>query len=92
MLETLEIQEQIVGQINRMLGNPKVAVTPVTLADDSPGEHDTYDQGVLTAFGAAWTLGSLIRLAQAGIHSVTFHEPLAEMFNPLGGAKTFAGY
>ena len=87
MLETLEIQEQIVGQINRMLGNPKVAVTPVTLAHHSPGEHETYDPRVLTAFGAAWTLGSLIRLAQAGIHSVTFHEPLAEMFNPLGAGE-----
>ena len=75
MIETLEIQEQVVRLAGRLAGGIPVAVTPVTLLPHVPGAVGSEgDPRVRTPFGAAWTLGSLAALAAAGACSVTFHE------------------
>ena len=75
MIETLEIQEQVVRQASRLGGGVPVAVTPVTLLPREPGAAGSpRDPRVATPFGAAWTLGSLAALGAAGACSVTFHD------------------
>jgi hypothetical protein len=74
MIETLEIQEQVVRMAGRLAGGMPVAVTPVTLLPYVPGAVGSDgDPRVGTPFGAAWTLGSLATLAAAGACSVTIH-------------------
>jgi len=75
MIETLEIQEQVVRQASRLAGGVPVTVTPVTLLPREPGAAGSQpDPRTATPFGAAWTLGSLAALAAAGACSVTFHD------------------
>jgi D-apionolactonase len=75
MIETLEIQEQVVLAASRLAGGVPVAVTPVTLLPREPGAAGSpMDPRVATSFAAAWTLGSLAALGAAGACSVTFHD------------------
>jgi len=75
MIETLEIQEQVVRRARRLAGGVPVTVTPVTLLPQEPGTAGSQaDPRAATPFGAAWTLGSLAALAAAGACSVTFHD------------------
>ncbi len=75
MVETLEVQMQIVRQVSEFTGGLPVAISPVTLAVlDPSSEDDQIDDRVGSAFGAAWTVGSVASLAAAGVASVTLHE------------------
>lgn len=75
MVETLEIQAQIVRQVSAFTGGLPVAISPVTLAVREPSDDDRpIDDRVGSAFGAAWTVGSVASLAAAGAASVTLHE------------------
>jgi len=77
MIETLEVQEQVVHQAGRLAGGLPVAVTPVTLLPQEPGAAGSPgDPRVATPFAAAWTLGSLAALAAAAACSVTFHDAI----------------
>jgi hypothetical protein len=77
LIETLEIQEQVVRQASRLAGGLPVTVTPVTLLPRDPGAAPSPgDPRVATPFGAAWTLGSLAALGAAGAGSVTFHDAI----------------
>jgi hypothetical protein len=77
MVETLEIQAQIVRRLRSLSGGLPIVVSPVTLAVHDPmlGETDV-DERVRSAFGAAWTAGSAASLASAGTASISFHEPV----------------
>jgi D-apionolactonase len=76
MVSSLEIQAQIVTRVREMTGDLPVVVSPVTLAshDGNGDDHGTPDERVGSAFGAAWTVGSVASLAAAGAASVTVHE------------------
>jgi hypothetical protein len=76
LVETLPVQGETVRNARRFAGTP-VVVSPVTLrprpapGSDAEGQADPR-QG--TRVGAAWTLGSIKHLAQAGAASVTYFE------------------
>jgi D-apionolactonase len=100
MVETLEIQTQVVRQVGEFTGLP-VAVSPVTLAlRDPPDVDEPIDDRVASAFGAAWTAGSVASLAAAGAASVTLHEAvdrtilasgrLTEVFKELASRRGMA--
>ncbi len=63
MVETLEIQGQIVRQVSGFSRGLPVAVSPVTLAArEPPHEQVPIDHRVGSSFGAAWTAGSVANL------------------------------
>ena len=73
LVETLEIQAETVESARVLsggLGLP-VIVGPVSLGPRRAAEADSRQSSL---FGAAWTVGSLHRLAQAGAESVTLFE------------------
>ena len=77
MVETLEGQEWTVRTAREFLGALPVAVTPVTLRQKRrPPEGGTpnADPRQASLFCAAWMLGSLTALAEAGLYSVTYYE------------------
>jgi len=87
LVETLAIQAEVVENTRRFVSRLPIAVTPVTLrpaGNPLPyGQERTQarrelppsvDVRQMSLFGAAWTLGSLKYLAQAGAHSVTYYE------------------
>jgi D-apionolactonase len=75
MVETLEVQTQIVAAVRRFTYGGGVVVSPVTLAPHDPEVPDDHiDERVRSAFGAAWTAGSVCALAMGGAGSVTLHE------------------
>ena len=86
LVEALEAQGETVRSARAFAGRTPVAVTPVTLrprfnavatveetgADDElPWEVDPRQ---MSLFGAAWTLGSVASLAEAGVESLTYFE------------------
>lgn len=58
--ETLEIQPQVMAQARELVGDVPIHVSPVVLSADHP-----------EGFAAAWTIGSLAALINAGAASVT---------------------
>ncbi len=60
MRETLEIQAQVVAQVRELVGDMPIHVSPVVLSADHA-----------EPFAAAWTIGSLAALINAGAASVT---------------------
>jgi len=58
--ETLEIQAQVIAQVRELVGDVPIHVSPVLLSADHP-----------EPFAAAWTVGSLAVLVNAGSASVT---------------------
>ncbi len=71
MVETLEIQPQLVELVRRACHVP--VVVAVTLADASaPGA--TVDARMSTPFAAAWTVGSAAALIDAEVSAVSMHE------------------
>ena len=77
MVETLEGQEWTVRTARDFLGGIPVAATPVTLKPrQRPPEGGTpnADPRQASLFCAAWMLGSLTALAEAGLYSVTYYE------------------
>ena len=88
IMETLEAQAETVRTASTFAPGTPLAVTPVTLKprfnanatrpDDGPGAGDLptpVDPRQATLFAAAWTVGSLKRLIEAGTASITYFEP-----------------
>ena len=88
LVETLEAQPVTVESAGVFAGEAPVVVSPVTLrprfnpnatgeaSEPTPGElPPEVDKRQMSLFGAAWTLGSIARLASAGVVSATYYEP-----------------
>jgi D-apionolactonase len=84
LMENLEAQGDTVRMARKLAGGRPVFVSPVTLigrygpfpagpprAGDLPGNIDVRHAAL---FGAAWTVGSIRRLAEAGTAAITFYE------------------
>jgi len=87
LVETLEAQSETVESAHALAGGKPVVVTPVTLrrrfnpfaiseeAEPNLNElPDAVDPRQPSLLGAAWTLGSIKYLAEAGAASVTYYE------------------
>ncbi len=87
LVETLEVQGEVVRNAQRLFDGLPVGVSPVTLRPrfnaDAAGPERTPPPGELPSqvdvrqmslFGACWTLGSLKCLSENGTTSVTFFE------------------
>jgi D-apionolactonase len=86
MVETLPIHADAVNSTRQFVGDRPLVIGPVTLApqfvdgEDPPGGPPPgplptcIDGRQVEPFAAAWTLGSVKYLAQAGAHSATFFE------------------
>lgn len=87
LIETLEVQGDIVRNVRRRYGNLPVSITPITLKprfnpDASDPEMPPADGELpaqvdvrqMSLFGACWTLGSLKHLCEAGAASLTYFE------------------
>ena len=99
LVENLEAQASTVRTARSFLGDGWIAVTPVTLrprfipANGAPVDPDPRQS---LPFNAAWTLGSIKYLAEAGANSVTYFElagkggvlgfPVAKVFEMVRGA------
>lgn len=88
MIETLATQTLMVGSARRIVPDARVAVGPVTLkAEGQSAEDDraareegrlpiSVDPRQMSLFGAGWTWGSIMALAQGGADSVTYYETI----------------
>lgn len=86
MVETLAIHADVVNSTREFVGDRPLVIGPVTLSPrfvngedppggPPPGPFPSYvDTRQGTDFAAAWTLGSIKYLAEAGAHSATFYE------------------
>ena len=81
MAESLEGQAWTVRSAHQFCGAVPVAVGPITLKPRGgrrpAGEGElppNVDPRQMSLFCAAWTLGSVSALAEAGLHSVTYYE------------------
>jgi hypothetical protein len=87
LIETLEAQAETVESARSLAAGKPVVVSPVTLrrrfnphatgdeAEPEPGQlPDTVDARQPSLLGAAWTLGSIKYLAEAGVASATYFE------------------
>jgi hypothetical protein len=87
MVETLEVQPQIVAQLHTMTDGMPVVVSPVTLAARALGGPDGIDARTRSAFAGAWTAASVGHLAAAGVAAVTFHERADDTLAELDAAS-----
>jgi hypothetical protein len=95
LVENLEAQASTVRTARSFVGDRWIAVTPVTLrprfipATGAPVDPDPRQS---SPFNAAWTLGSIKYLAEAGANSITYFE-LTGKGGVLGSPveKVFAG-
>ena len=77
LVENLEAQASTVQTARSFVGDRWIAVTPVTLrprfipANGAPVDPDPRQS---SPFNAAWTLGSIKYLAEAGANSITYYE------------------
>jgi hypothetical protein len=77
LVENLEAQASTVRTARSFAGDRWIAATPVTLrprfipANGAPVEPDPRQS---SPFNAAWTLGSIKYLAEAGANSITYYE------------------
>jgi hypothetical protein len=77
LVENLEAQASTVRTARSFAGDRWIAVTPVTLrprfvpANGAPVDPDPRQSSL---FNAAWTLGSIKYLAEAGANSITYYE------------------
>ena len=86
MVETLAIHADVVNSTRNFVGDRPLVIGPVTLSPQwingedppggpPPGPFPSYvDTRQGTDFAAAWTLGSIKYLAEAGAYSATFYE------------------
>jgi hypothetical protein len=87
LVETLEAQAETVESARAFAAGKPIVVSPVTLrrrfnafatgeeaASDPTALPDTVDPRQPSLLGAAWTLGSVKYLAEAGAASVTYYE------------------
>jgi len=93
LLETLAIQAQQVASARRFAGRSSQAVTPITLRPD--GGSDPRQRSLLAA---AWTVGSIKYLSEAGAESLTYYRALgpagvvADDDDPIAPAGVFPVY
>ncbi|MBL8293714.1 MAG: hypothetical protein JNN08_17850, partial [Bryobacterales bacterium] len=111
LVENLEPQAETVRSAARFLPSKAIAVTPVSLRprfnpqaagpSGMPAES-RFDPRQKSLFGAAWTVGSLKYLSEAGANSVTYYEAAGPaglmegarafpLFHVLADAMDFAG-
>ena len=99
LVENLEAQASTVRTARSFAGDRWIAVTPVTLrprfipANGAPVDPDPRQS---SPFNAAWTLGSIKYLAEAGANSITYYEvtgkggilgfPVEKVFASIKGA------
>jgi hypothetical protein len=99
LVENLEAQASTVRTARSFAGDRWIAVTPVTLrprfipANGTPVDPDPRQS---SPFHAAWTLGSIKYLAEAGANSITYYEltgkggvlgfPVEKVFAAIKGA------
>jgi len=87
LVENLEAQAETVRSCRKFAGGKPIAVTPVTFRmrfnpqakgspeKTAPGRLPArVDPRQMSLFGAAWTVGSLKHLAEAGAASITYYE------------------
>jgi len=87
LTEAIEGQAETIVSARAFCGDLPLIVSPVTLkprfnavatvadGEQAPGElPDTVDPRQMSLFGAAWTLGSVKRLAESGAASLTYYE------------------
>lgn len=81
MIETLEIQGQAVESAREFVGETPLLVSPITLrnqANREPRQKGSLpphvDPRQTSEFAAAWTLGSLKYLSEAGANKLTYFE------------------
>jgi D-apionolactonase len=87
LIETLEAQSDVVESARRFANGKAIHVSPVTFrmrfnpdatgsgSGPAPGELPaTVDPRQMSLFGAAWTLGSIKHLAEAGAACLTYFE------------------
>ncbi len=87
LVENMTAQPSTVASTRAFSGDRPIVISPITLrarfnadasgpeAPPAPGElPDAVDARQPTGFAAAWTLGSLSNLAQAGVASLTYYE------------------
>ncbi|MBI2481077.1 MAG: hypothetical protein HYV60_21310, partial [Planctomycetia bacterium] len=81
IIETLEIQGDAVRSAKQFVGERPLLISPITLkkpAIDSPPPAGALPSNVdprqTSRFAAAWTLGSIKYLAEAGVASTTYYE------------------
>jgi len=79
IVETLEGQAWNVASARRLARGLPLAVTPVTLRSRQTGGPEAglppgADARQSSLFAAAWTVGSLQRLAEGGVYSATYYE------------------
>jgi D-apionolactonase len=87
LVETLSAQAETVRSAKAIAESLPLAIGPITLKqpfnpnatsappDPSPDElPPAVDPRQLSLFGAGWTLGSIHRLAEAGVSSLTYYE------------------
>ncbi len=100
LVETLEVHAATVDTARTFAGGRPVVVSPITLRmrynpaatapEPPPGPHELpthVDPRQRSLFGAAWTLGSLKHLAEAGVAAATYFETTGW----LGVLETAAG-
>ncbi len=87
LTETLEAQAYTVESARVLAGGLPVYITPITLKprfnpnatgpepDPKPGELPSQvDVRQMELYGALWTLGSILHLADSGVHGMTYYE------------------
>jgi hypothetical protein len=80
LIETLPVQGATVTSAKQFSAGKPVIVSPVTLHmrnnpnATGPQSEPEPEARQKTLFGAAWTVGSIKSLAEAGAHSVTYYE------------------
>jgi hypothetical protein len=73
IMETLEIQGQVVRQARALANDLPIVISPVTL-----------DQHVGTPFADAWTIGSVAALTDAGVASLTYETATPTLARVMG--------
>jgi D-apionolactonase len=78
IIDNLEGQPYTVLTAQKLFPEKDVFVTPVTLrprlVPELPQKYHGADERQKTLLGAAWTLGSIIRLSEAGAKGITYFE------------------
>jgi len=77
LMETLPIQGLTVSNARRFTGRCILAVSPITLLPES-GFELSRDDRQSTLFNAAWTLGSIKYLAEAGADILTYFDVVGD--------------
>ena len=97
VIDNLEGQPHTVRAAKNLFPGKDIFLTPITLrprpVPESPQKDHGPDARQKTLFGAAWTLGSIIRLAEAGVSGVTYFETTGDCgIMEKNGARVFPMY